>query len=552
MVRGIVPASMSFPASCALLASVVLTMTAEARTQETGPQTVAEASGYTRTSRHREVLAFLHAVEQLPCAKRLRRLSFGKTTEGRELPLVIVSEPPLADDREVMRSGKLRLLVNANIHAGEVEGKEAVLILLRELANGKHEDLLEHAVLFWVPNFNPDGNEKISKRHRRGQNGPAGGVGLRPNAQGFDLNRDFIKVDTPETRAMHGLWNRYDPHLFMDLHTTNGSAHGYHLTYAPSLSANVDSGLRDFARKTLLQEIRTAMKKRHGYRVYDYGNFNRKQTTWSTYDHRPRFGTNCFGLRNRIAVLSEAYSYLPFEDRVRVTRAFVLETLRAAVRHREQIRKLCAAADERIQQEGVAFQYDTGLEAPWEDEILVGRGSGAVDDHEARKIEVRVAFVARRSLPLPRAWAIHDPPGSVLDVLQAHGVEYRKLTQTRRVVAEVFQPTEVRKRRRVFQKHFQVRISGSYTKQEVELEAGTVWVSGRQRLARLAAQDLEAVSEDSLATWNCLDEQLRAKQDGGYPPYPVLRVLAVKQPKQPKQSKQSRQSRQPKQSKQPK
>jgi len=496
--------------------------------QVTGPRTVAEASGYSKTSRYADVVAFLDKLDELPHAKRLRRLTCGKTTEGRELALVIVSEPPLADDGAVMKSGKLRLLVNANIHAGEVEGKEAVLMLLRELANGKHGDLLEHAVLLFVPIFNADGNEKISTRNRRRQNGPVGGVGRRPNAQGFDLNRDFIKVDAPETKAMHGLWNRYDPHVFMDLHTTNGSVHGYHLTYSPSLAGNLDKDLRDFTRKTLLKDIRAATKKSHGYRVYDYGNFDRQRTTWSTYDHRPRFATNCFGLRNRIAVLSEAYSYIPFEDRVNVTRAFMLETLRAAVLHRRDIRRLCVAADERVKQDGVRFRYDTGLEKPWEDEVLVGRASRAVDDHEVRKMQVQVAFVAHKSIELPQAWAIQDPPKRVLEVLEAQGVRYETLAEPRRVVAEVFQPTDVRKSRRVFQKHFQVTFEGSYKKCEIELPAGTAWVPGKQRLGRLAAQDLEAVSEDSLATWNYLDGLLQKREDGSYPRYPVVRVLAIK------------------------
>lgn len=493
--------------------------------QAPAPRTLAEASSYAKTSRHADVLEFLDALANLPHARRLRRLTGGKSSEGRDLPLLIVSDPPLVDDKAVLKSKKLRLLVNANIHAGEVEGKEATLILLRELADGKHLDLLEHAVLLFLPNFNPDGNEKISTSNRRSQNGPVGGVGLRPNAQGFDLNRDFIKVEAPETRAMHALWNRYDPHVFMDLHTTNGSYHGYHLTYAPSLSANLNKRLRDFVRKTLLTEIRAATEKEHGYRTYDYGNFDPRQTTWSTYDHRPRFATNCFGLRNRIAVLSEAYSYIPFEDRIKVTRAFVLETLRAAVRHREEIQKLCAEADDRMMRRGIVFNYGTSLEEPREDEILVGRRGGGVDDHEARRLKVRVAFIAKKSIPLPEAWAIEDPPKRVVEVLEAHGIGYERLKKARRVVAEVFQPTDIRKRRRVFQKHFEVRIDGSYKEQEMELPAGTVWIPARQHLARLAAQDLEAVSEDSLATWNYLDEQLQKQDDGSYPPYVVVRVL---------------------------
>jgi hypothetical protein len=107
-------------------------------------------------------------------------------------------------------------------------------------------------------------------------------------------------------------------------------------------------------------------------------------------------------------------------------------------------------------------------------------------------------------------------------------VRFSKLKEPRRVQAEVFQPTSVRKSRRVFQKHYEVRIQGSYQKQEIELPAGTVWVPGNQSLGRLAAQALEAVSEDSLATWNYFDEQLQKQDDGSYGRYPVVRVLGAR------------------------
>ena len=115
-----------------------------------------------------------------------------------------------------------------------------------------------------------------------------------------------------------------------------------------------------------------------------------------------------------------------------------------------------------------------------------------------------------------------------LNTLEAHGVRFQKLQEPRWVVAEVFLPATVRRQRKVFQKHFQVTIEGRFEKREIELPTGTVWVPGRQRLARLAAQDLEAVSEDSLATWNYFDDRLHKREDGSYPPYPVVRVLAVK------------------------
>ena len=165
----------------------------------------------------------------------------GTSGEGRPLLLAAVGgEQPTLDAEVARQRGGMRLLIVANIHGGEVEGKEAVLQLLRETAEGAHDARWADCQAWFLPIYNVDGNERIARANRVSQNGPDGGVGERANAAGLDLNRDFVKADAPETRALLQLFDEVDPHLFVDLHTTNGSRHGYHLTYAPSLNPNVD------------------------------------------------------------------------------------------------------------------------------------------------------------------------------------------------------------------------------------------------------------------------------------------------------------------------
>jgi hypothetical protein len=485
--------------------------------------TVAEASGFTRTSRHAEVVAFVERLHELPSAAHLTVATFGQSHEGRDLLLVTAGLPGDGD-------GRLRILVNANIHAGEVEGKEATLMLLRELANGEHEDLLAHAALLFVPNYNPDGNDRIDKKNRVDQNGPDDGVGQRPNAQGLDLNRDFVKAESPECRALLGVFRARDPHVFVDLHTTDGSHHGYHLTYSPSLSTNVDPTLDRFARDVLLPEVRSRVEDEHGYRTFHYGNFaGRNPRRWDTYDHRPRFGTNYYGLRNRIGILSEAYSHASFEDRVRATRAFVLECVRTAVRHRTEILALCAAADRRLVEpdDEVRFGWDTVLAEPVEHDVLVGSvervtlpdGLGtrlvATPEFRAEKMQVRWAFESRQHMPLPDAWAIPAPNDAVKALLATHGIGFERIAEPRTARARAFRIDERREASRPFQGHREVTLRGAWQDAaEHELPAGTLLVPARQRLARLAAQLLEPLSEDSLVTWNVLES------------YPVLRLEA--------------------------
>ena len=193
------------------------------------------------------------------------------------------------------------IYLQANIHAGEVEGKEAAQMLLRDLTLGPLAPLLDSLVLLVVPIYNVDGNEALASgdTNRPGQHGPAL-VGRRANGQGLDLNRDYVKMEAPETRGAAALLLRWDPHVFVDLHTTNGSYHGYALTYSPGLNPNATAA-NDFVRDRLLPVLRSRMTERHRRATFPYGNFRNQHPDslaqgWETYDARPRFGTNWIGL----------------------------------------------------------------------------------------------------------------------------------------------------------------------------------------------------------------------------------------------------------------
>lgn len=160
--------------------------------------TVAEKSDYKATSRHADVLDYCQRLRKLSPLVRLGEL--GKSGEGRQLPLVMLADPPISTPEEAAQSGKLVVFAMGNIHAGEVDGKEALLMLARELAAAKEKPLLKDLVIVFAPILNADGNEKISKENRHEQAGPVEGVGVRENAAGLDLNRDYIKLDSPEVR----------------------------------------------------------------------------------------------------------------------------------------------------------------------------------------------------------------------------------------------------------------------------------------------------------------------------------------------------------------
>src|SRR4029079_10886543 len=184
-----------------------------------------------------------------------------------------------------------------------------------------------------------------------------GGQGQRPNAQGLDLNRDHMKLDSPEARAVARPLTRYDPQVSIDLHTTNGTRHAYHLTYSPPLHPGADPGLVDLLRKEWFPAVSTNVRTTYGWEYSYYGNLEgggRRGAApagdtrrWETFDHRPRFNNNYIGLRNRFALLSEAYAYLTFQDRILATTRFVDESMDYISAHASQIRGITERSDKK-------------------------------------------------------------------------------------------------------------------------------------------------------------------------------------------------------------
>ena len=237
------------------------------------PLTRAERTNFTETSHYDDVIVFIDSLKKL--GAKISTGSIAKTSEGRDLPYVIASRPLVATPAEARRLNRPVAYIQANIHAGEVEGKEAMQALLRDLLFDKKKNVLDSIVLIVQPIYNADGNEKwgAQERNRGAQNGPEQ-VGTRQNASGWNLNRDYIGADAPETRGSLAALNKWNPDLFMDLHTTDGSIHGYALTYSPTLTPTAVNIL-PYTANTMLPVIRQRMRDRHGFEVQDYGDFSR-------------------------------------------------------------------------------------------------------------------------------------------------------------------------------------------------------------------------------------------------------------------------------------
>ncbi|MFI4896782.1 MAG: M14 family metallopeptidase, partial [Phycisphaerales bacterium JB059] len=261
--------------------------------------TVAESSNFQRTASHEQVMTI--CAQLADTSDRITLDSMGTSTNGRDIPLLILADPPIENAENAHQSGKLVVFLFGAIHAGEVCGKEALLMLARDLGLGERADLLDDLVLLIAPIYNPDGNDEFDPANRPGQLGPIE-MGERENADGLDLNRDYVKLEAPETRALTRLLSEWDPHLTVDTHTTNGSHHRYLITYLGPRHPAGDAEIVSYTRDTLLPAIDARFEDQTDWNAFFYGNFSENHSKWTTYPAEPRYGAASRGLRNRLSI----------------------------------------------------------------------------------------------------------------------------------------------------------------------------------------------------------------------------------------------------------
>jgi hypothetical protein len=487
--------------------------------------TVAEASKFTATSRHAEVMDFCKRLAKLSPLVRLGEL--GKSGEGRELPLVILADPPVSTPEEAARSGRLVVFAMGNIHAGEVDGKEALLMLVRDLATAKDRSLLEDLVLVFAPIFNADGNEKISRDNRPEQAGPAEGVGARENAGGLDLNRDYIKLDTPEVRALVRFFDRWSPAVFIDCHTTNGSYHRFTITYEGPTCPAGDPRLIALVRDEMLPEVTRRLEKRGGWKSYFYGNFSRDHTRWETVPGLPRYGTHYFGLRHGIPILSESYSYAPYRDRVLATRDFVHSIFEYTAAHKDRIRTVLrqsreAATSPLAGKDTIVLRHRM-TPLPGRATILgfeEERKDGHTIPTTPHDYVVEYLGVAEATLSVPRPHAYLFPASwtQVTANLLRHGIAVEELGEDRGLDVEVNRIDRVIEKG-LFQKRRLVEVEATSRKEARHIARGTIVVRTAQPLGTLAAFLLEPRADDGLCVWGFFAAAVQEGKD-----FPVLRL----------------------------
>ncbi len=553
-----------------------LAAAAAVKTAKAWPLTRPEATGFAETSRYDDVIAFMRAMAA--ASPQIHLTTYGYTFEGRPMPLAVIGA---ADGRPetVRATRKTRIYIQGNIHAGEVEGKEALLWLLRSIAKGERAGWLNSVVLLINPIYNADGNERMNVRNRGRQNGPVGGMGQRHNAQDFDLNRDCTKLETSEDRSLARMMIEYDPHIAVDLHTTDGSTHGFYLTYQTSVSPNTYPALISLARNDLFPWVTKTVKAKHGWDFFYYGNISRQGGEQAWYNdldlYKPRYTQTYFGIRNRLGILVETYSYATFEDRIKADYWFLEEMIGFAVANGETIRKTTAAADADSivgkpqavrgklvkQTDPVQVVMADAAEErnPYVPDVpMLRRVNGSeriVAMPHFAMVEPTETSVAPRAYVLPALPATAPaqpppagargqggpPPGmsgfgrgggnpaqrsfnAVIDRLEAHGVKYIRTTREMTIQGEHFaieQSTQDQQEFRGAAPHKLRTLTGQWQPVEQTLPVGSIVIPMDQPLARLAFILFDPRSDDGLMTWNILDGLMGDKAQF----YPVLRTM---------------------------
>ncbi len=528
-----------------LLAGAGLVCLTASAVAQPGLRTVAEASGFTATSRHADVMAFLHELQrQHP--RRVRLDTLATSPEGRPVPLLVVGDPAPASPADLRGDDRAVLYLQANIHGGEVEGKDALLMVVRDLLARQSDHYLDRLVLLVVPVFNADGNERISVENRAAQKGPAQGVGVRANGQNLDLNRDAMKIESPEVAGLVDVLNRWDPVFFFDSHTHNGSYHQEPVTWTWGLSPNGAAAVLDYMSGTLWPAIARTMRERYKTPIIPHGDFvdpRAPEKGWVPLEPQPRYLSNYVGLRNRLSVLNEQYPYADFETRVRGCYDLVFSFLEFAHANRDAITRLVRDADRRTLARGHAPAASDGFVVEWTQEAVAERvtvegyemevtdGPGGwprVKPTDRKKTYPDLPYLAKyaptRTVRWPRGYLIPRADPAVVAKLRQHGLLVEQLAAGATLAVEGFRVTSLKPSAQLNQGHYTNTVAGEYFEAAREFEAGTVFVSTAQRLAPLAAALLEPESDDGLLAWNFFDRALSQQWGRGPREYPVFKV----------------------------
>jgi hypothetical protein len=512
----------------------VAAMTAQATTSNMADWiTPAEAAQFRTTPSYADTVTYLQRLQQA-APGIIHLATFGTTPQGRPMTVVIASGDGTFDPAAAHAAGKAVVLLQAGIHPGEIEGKDAGLMLLRDIAIAhKYPHLLDHVVLVYIPVFSVDGHENSSPYHRINQNGPDS-MGFRGQSQYLNLNRDYVKADAPEMLAWLKLWQRWQPDFLIDVHTTDGADYQYDLTWYTEDPHKLDPAVSGWQHDAIVNHAMPAYEKRgHLASIYlEFKDGRDPRKGIENFGSGQRFSTGYAALQNRPALLIETHMLKSYATRVHAVYDLVELMLEQINQHPASLLAANAKADANT----IARSHDAQARVP-----LTFK-----PDPQSTKFELKgYAFTLTHSDISDSNWIQYDPSQpktytidnengllpdlsisppaayvvpaqwtAIIDKLDAHGIRYQRIGHTLKVQAESYQLDHPQWASQPFESHLMLRSFALKTvpSHEVELPPGSVIVPMDQRAANVAINLLEPQAPDSLLRWGYLDAIFEMKE----------------------------------------
>ncbi len=490
-------------------------------------QTYFEKSGGVATPDYETTITYCKALAD--ASEMVKHTTFGVSPQGRLLPLLIIDKKGNFTPESVKASGNAVLLLQAGIHPGEIDGKDAGLMFFRDLViHKKFPGLLDGVTYLFIPIFSVDGHERSGPYNRINQDGPEE-MGWRANALNLNLNRDYLKADSPETIAWLKLFREWLPDFFVDFHVTDGADYQYVVTYALETKGNMDEGLTEWTENTFIPYMESGMEEL-GYPVFPYVMFRRWHDPRSGLRSSvspPRLSQGYTALQNRIGMLVENHSLKDFKTRVYAT--YELYRIIAVVvkEEKENLKELNRKADQRIEAEATG-----GYELPvdWEagpDSVMVDfkgveydvvesdlTGGPWFKYHPDKPVTFSVPLfndlAPSKTISLPYAYIIPPEWSEVIQRIIWHGIDYFKIDEPVEIEVETYRFKEPVWSNSPYEGRFRVNAEYDVDTEKIGFPAGSVVIPVNQRAARVIAHILEPDAPDSYLGWgffNAIFEQ---------------------------------------------
>ena len=492
--------------------------------------TTAEATDWRRTGRHDEAVRLCHDLEAAEPA-RVRCVTYGETPEHRPMVAVVASSDGVLTPAAAVRRRRPVIMVQAGIHAGEIEGKDAGFVLVRELLAGKvAPGALAAVTLVFVPVVNPDGHERWGANNRPNQRGPEE-MGFRTTSQNLNLNRDYVKVDAPEMAALLELFGAWDPVVYVDLHTTDGAKFQHDVAVLVGPLVDRGDGLADTAR-ALSDALAARLTALGHLPVSFYPSFEEDDDPMSgfrTGDPPARFSHGYAPMRNRLGILVETHSWRTYRERAMASHDTVQALLEQAVTQAAAWRQACDRADEAARHLGgtevalTSHATDDGahtidfLGYAYERRPSEISGGTWISYDETRpqvwQVPLRDHVVPGATVTAPRAGYLVPAPyaASIGALLAIHRIAATPVAGALTVRGQVFR-VEQAELGGPYEGRQTARLQGGWQPEEVALAPGALWVPIDQPNARVALQLLEPAGPDSLAAWGAFNAWLEQKE----------------------------------------